>query len=133
MQSLHRQNLKFGQHTMHMTSLPNGTYPCNDEELMGWIKVYIYSPDYQACYVKRDDFNMDIKIFQVTRDKDHTVTSIKLAPDNAIVCCRMRSDNAEAQDENAANAEAQPVATPVREFKHQPHCIRNLRSSTGYK
>ena len=57
----------------------------------------------------------------------------KLSPDGAIVCCHMRSDNTEAQDENAANAAAKPVATPVREFKHQPHRIRNQRSSTGYK
>ena len=49
-----------------------------------------------------------------------------------------QDDNAGAQDENAeaqpvGTTEAQPVATPVRVFKHQPHWIRNPRSATGYK
>lgn len=72
-----------------MTPLPNGPYPLNDEEGMGWIKVYIYSPDYQACYVKRNDFNMDIKIFKVTRDEENTVTARHLAADTDYVCCRV--------------------------------------------
>ena len=52
-----------------------------------------------------------------------------------------QDENPKVQDENAADAEAQPVGTPeaqpvgtpVRVFKHQPHWIRNPRSATGYK
>ena len=52
--------------TLCNTPLPSGPYPFHVVN-RGWFKGYIYDERYQACYVMREDLNLDITIFEVMR------------------------------------------------------------------
>ena len=66
--------------TLVRTPLPSGPYPFNVAG-RGWFKGYIYDERYQACYVLREDLNLDVQIFQVTRSLDGCVTNRVLIQD----------------------------------------------------
>ena len=52
--------------TLSRTPLPSGPYPFHVAG-RGWFKGHIYDDRYQACYVLREDLNLDVQIFEVTR------------------------------------------------------------------
>ena len=66
--------------TLNRTPLPSGPYPFH-VAFRGWFKGHIDDERYQACYVLREDLNLDVQIFEVTRSLDGCVTNRVLIED----------------------------------------------------
>ena len=98
------------------TPLPSGPYPVLLSG-RGWFQGFVCDPHYQACYVLRDDMNLDVEVFKILRDADNVI--VKRVPvkeeDDAMIALRVSKGCWEFY-ERAYPEEAKRKITPRWEF-----------------
>lgn len=75
--------------TLNRTPLPSGPYPFH-VAFRGWFKGHIDDERYQACYVLREDLNLDVQIFKVTRSLDDGCVTNRVLIENPKTIIKVR-------------------------------------------
>ena len=72
LQNLNPEAKKDRRHWLKMyegSAMSQGPYPVLVKG-HGWMKVWVHTVHYQACYISRGDLNLDVQVFRMVYDKD---------------------------------------------------------------